>query len=550
MLPPSPQISQAHQTSHTVTSRQPSTSLPFSNGRDLPALSTPTLHRPTSSMSISSMLGSDNVKSSRDAGPINQGNGPSSMVGSFLASPTRQFSQASSPPRIGQVSSIYSERSSSPTKYKLYQGQANRPYRSYSGGLGQRSQPLTQLGSPEPTGNGSLQRPSFSQYSPTFTSGPQKYSIPHQHGQINNNGRPSSQPSGFGTPPLELEGKMQLGEAGRLRQQQTARKHYLELEESNRAAPVSQISEKPMVSQDYSQQRAQPSQDVRLAQMGAHLSPKQDRVSGSNQPFISRPGVNSEGLNARHRSELGHPVDRTHHGTSAAQSPFSPDTLRRLREERHVLHQQNNSQSPSKHQPRVVNHIEERQPARYPGPPVTFASSTEGPVLLDANEQQQNKEDVIANNRSALAMLIENSKRGGRFSPLPQAVQGAQGRTSGPASDPGIKNEFGRMFSGIGSGVGSAGPSGSGTNTPFPPPSPTMSHGPQRRTPFGNRADLTGAANARTASKSSRKPRKVRDDASKAALEDAEDSTPTGATARAAKKGRGTHHHHPHHVHQ
>jgi len=49
---------------------------------------------------------------------------------------------------------------------------------------------------------------------------------------------------------------------------------------------------------------------------------------------------------------------------------------------------------------------------------------------------------------------VQEINRKGRVSPLPQAVQGAQAQLPGPAGEPGIKSEFGRMFSGIGTGVG------------------------------------------------------------------------------------------------
>lgn len=554
MLPPSPQTPQVPQSAQATPSRQPSTSLPFSNGRDLPALSTSTMHRPSSSMSISSMLGSDNVKPSRDPGPHNHTNGPSSVVGKFLTSPTRQSSHAASPPAAAPGSSRFPDSFSSPDKYKLYQSPANRPYRSYSGGSEPRAQPLIQSGSPDTAGSSALHRPSNSQYSPTSLSGLQRDSNPFQPVEVSKNGRPNSQPSGSGTPSFEFDRKSQPGKAERIRQQQTARKHYLELEESNRDDAMRPRNEKSVGIRDFSQQRAEPSQIVRGTYLGDHRSPKKDqeqeRLNGSSQHLNSRTDIAPEIPNPRHRSGTGRSLERPHYPTNAAQSPFSPDTLRRLREERQVLHQQSTNSSPVNHQPRMITHVEERQPSKYPGPPVTFASSKEPPNLLDANEQPQNKEDTTTHSRSALALLIENSKRGGRFSPLPQAVQGAQGRTSGPASDPGIKNEFARMFSGIGSGVGSAGPTGSGTNTPFPPPSPTMSHGPQRRTPFGNSADLNSSSKPRTSLKNSRRTRRVRDDESKPELEDGEGGTPTSAAARGIKKSRGTHHHHPHHVHQ
>lgn len=65
--------------------------------------------------------------------------------------------------------------------------------------------------------------------------------------------------------------------------------------------------------------------------------------------------------------------------------------------------------------------------------------------------------------------------RNERASPLPQAVQGAQSQPVGSGRDPGIKSEFGKMFSGLGSGVGST-------------PQPSMpSHGaPPLQSPDGN----------------------------------------------------------------
>lgn len=511
------------------------------------------MHRPSSSMSISSMLGSDNVKPSRDSGPHNHSNGPTSAAGNFLISPTRQSNHAASPPAVAQGSRRFPDSFSSPDKYKLYQSPANRPYRSYSGGSEQRAQPLIQSGSPDVAGSSAIHRSSNSQHSPTSVSSLQRDSRSYHAGEANRNGRPSSQPSGSGTPSSEFDKKSQPGKAERVRQQQTARKHYIELEESNREDATRSRIEKSAGIRDYPQQRTEPSQVVRGTYLGDHRSPKKDqeqeRLNGSSQPLGSGSDIAPEIPNSRHPSAAGRSLERPHHPTNAAQSPFSPDTLRRLQEERRVLHQQNTNSSPVNHQPRMIAHVEERQLSKYPGPPVTFASSTEPPSLLDVSEQPQNKEDTTTHNRSALALLIENSKRGGRFSPLPQAVQGAQGRTSGPASDPGIKNEFARMFSGIGSGVGSAGPTGSGTNTPFPPPSPTMSHGP-RRTPFGNSADINSSSKPRTNLKNSRRTRKVKDDESRPDLEDGDGGTPTSAAARGTKKSRGTHHHHPHHVHQ
>lgn len=67
--------------------------------------------------------------------------------------------------------------------------------------------------------------------------------------------------------------------------------------------------------------------------------------------------------------------------------------------------------------------------------------------------------------RAFLGVASDISRKNGRSSPLPQAVQGAQPRHIGPGAEPGVKSEFGRMFSGLGSGVGSNTPT-AGLATP------------------------------------------------------------------------------------
>jgi hypothetical protein len=68
-------------------------------------------------------------------------------------------------------------------------------------------------------------------------------------------------------------------------------------------------------------------------------------------------------------------------------------------------------------------------------------------------EQSRKGSDELSQHRALLGLAAEG-KRGGRYSPLPQAVQGAQAQSIGP--EMGIKSEHGRIFSGIGSGVGTA----------------------------------------------------------------------------------------------
>jgi hypothetical protein len=90
-----------------------------------------------------------------------------------------------------------------------------------------------------------------------------------------------------------------------------------------------------------------------------------------------------------------------------------------------------------------------------------FAGSVAS-VPLDDPVRKGSEE--LSQHRTILS-LANDSKRG-RYSPVPQAVQGAQERT--PAPDAGIKSEHGRVFAGIGSGLGSASTGLNSTPQPLP----------------------------------------------------------------------------------
>lgn len=117
--------------------------------------------------------------------------------------------------------------------------------------------------------------------------------------------------------------------------------------------------------------------------------------------------------------------------------------------------------------------------------------------------------------------------RKGRMSPLPQAVQGAQPQQPGPAGEPGIKSEFGRMFAGIGSGVGNMGASSPATSAPSG----------QAGASFAKREEEEPAVDGAKATKPRR--RKLKDEADKPDDESAGRRTPVG---RGAKRVKGHHH--------
>ena len=129
--------------------------------------------------------------------------------------------------------------------------------------------------------------------------------------------------------------------------------------------------------------------------------------------------------------------------------------------------------------------------------------------------------------------------RKGRISPLPQAVQGAQPQIPGPPGEAGIKSEFGRMFSGIGSGVSGLGvssPVASGAQLPF-----TNNGLGRRDDPDHTSQDMVIDAKGGRDSSSRTKRRKPKDDEAKGDEDSTGRSTPVG---RAKRQKTHSHHHH------
>lgn len=137
----------------------------------------------------------------------------------------------------------------------------------------------------------------------------------------------------------------------------------------------------------------------------------------------------------------------------------------------------------------------------------------------------------------------QEMNRKGRISPLPQAVQGAQPQIQGPPGEAGIKSEFGRMFSGIGSGVSGLGvssPVAAGAQLPFTSSGlgrrEDLEHAPQ---------DVTSDPKGSRDSASRNKRRKPKDDETKNDEDSTGRSTPLG---RAKRQKTHSHHHHHQYV--
>ena len=142
--------------------------------------------------------------------------------------------------------------------------------------------------------------------------------------------------------------------------------------------------------------------------------------------------------------------------------------------------------------------------------------------------------EPMQHSKSHIGLGLEESRRTGRASPLPQAVQGAQAPPFMTGKDPGIKSEFGRMFSGLG---------GLGSSTPLRgSPLPQSSQEGQE----------PGEMMRRISSQQGRKPKRVKDE-SNVFDDDSNDGRGTPTGVRGAKRNKythppGHHHHHaPHH---
>ena len=363
--------------------------------------------------------------------------------------------------------------------------------------------------------------------------------------------RPSSQPNEYTQSLLEVERKMAQADT------QLAEKAKHE-ENAIREASLRQANRDRVSSFDHLGRQAQLERQHRLERekkAADRGGPGKDRMSGTEYPFLSQTSVFSEpsvSVARLEREPATTLLDDSFQSNLDTHKELPPkESLRRLREERQKMILQNQDRSPPFSQRSFFERQEDRQT------PTNAQNATLGPrdqrdqegkSNSDGFSQQvRNVDEGVQNHRSMLALINDNNKRAGRISPLPQAVQGAQGQKRGPSSDPSIKNEFSRMFAGIGSGVGSAGLN-SGASTPFPP-SPKQNSEADQRIMLSSRGDSLDFPKSRNGSRASKRSRRVKEDDLKD-VEPAEDrSTTGGVTARGIKKGRHNQPHH-HHIHQ
>lgn len=475
-----------------------------------------------------------------------------------LTSPRIQIGSVPSPPQPRDHASSLYQRSRSPERAMFVDSQTSRPTRAYSGGA-LRHQMSNTMG-PADVSRFPLLSGSFNpQYSPkSDNSSLQDWKAFHDWRPSLKRPyeRPNSQPVDSINRSVEFDKNLNLrpvtSEAESFRPAnakplQSAR--YVEA-----AADTTKSERDDSTANGYLDLRIRHALEHQNLQPASQSSPTSKGVSSSVYPFLSKPIPPSPEL-ARVRRETDplsiHSVMRDQ--PAPVQSPFHPDSIRRLREERLVGGNTGPQQTPTPSPSNASSHLQQMN--GIPRPNISQAHSAA--LLLEtprgSGQEQAVKPDEagLHSHRSSLALLLDNNNRRGRISPLPQAVQGAQARVSGPASDPGIKSEFARMFIGIGSGVGRTGRLGSGTSTPFSP-SPTKNIESGRKTPVIGRGESIELGNTWGGSKGGRKARKAKEEEPRVDSEVKPTENSTGVIGtRGVKRTRHSHHHHPHqHSHQ
>ncbi|TVY34256.1 hypothetical protein LSUB1_G006963 [Lachnellula subtilissima] len=176
--------------------------------------------------------------------------------------------------------------------------------------------------------------------------------------------------------------------------------------------------------------------------------------------------------------------------------------------------------------------------------------SQNGQYQAQDSPRRRDLDDPQQMQRSRSLLGVQEINRKGRVSPLPQAVQGAQGQMGGPGGEPGIKSEFGRMFSGIGNGVSAMGiPS---PVTAGPPPlsfsgqlhREDVENLPGQDSPMENGGNKQVRSASRGGGSSRRRKLKEEDIGG--------DDSSTGRrtpSIRGGKRSKAHHHHHHHHHH-
>ncbi|OJK00845.1 hypothetical protein ASPACDRAFT_117355 [Aspergillus aculeatus ATCC 16872] len=524
--------------------------------------SNPAHHRPGSSMSISSMLGADADRPGRDVGSSIFGRLPVTSASFGNAHPPSApgaMSPPTAPARPSPLDYPVFRRSQTPEK-SFAKNQPPRPYRSGSGGVPQAIPEQAKFGGP-PRGHPSTQfpdKPHSTHPSPQIPSADAPYNEPRRTSFSGPVPRPSSQPQHLEPPPrtagysplsrpIAVPTTTSMGEGSFVPTHQRASSYMgHELPHSrygglytDRHAEEQAIRERERAVAHEAESKA-----------AAHVVPRFGQPYGDRDAAAAR----SQGPSAW---ELGRsqpaspevkrfpaPEPGAGFGFGAIQNYTKSlgSQLGGSRAPSLSVHSQSGQPTPPSHEQTPYLSKLQTDTRAFP---VSSSAASAGMILSAASDEQRRKgSDELLAHRNLLSVGLD-AKRGGRASPLPQAVQGAQAQILGPAGESGIKNELGRVFSGIGSGVGgvTGSTAGSGPSTPMTSASPfKRDSATARSTNSETTADETKIP--RPTSANGKRSRKSRD-------EDIRPETEAGALGAASRgrRSRHVHHHHHHHHH-
>lgn len=455
MLPPSPQ------TYHPRYPYPPTIAngnLAHNMNRDLP----PPQHRPSSSMSISSMLGSEPDRPPRDHNPASTSNASSS----YHSKPSHTLSDMSPPQQVAKPTPgdyAYKPRSRTPDRMGISNLLGSRPHRSGSGSIMQGSRSFDD---PARGSSGAVfshfgepfQQPSGQEQARRTEEAPDHVRRTSISGILQ---RPSSQPqpqahSSHLGPRLQPVNHPQPSRPpwpGHSGNQSSL--------SFNASPPQSHdVSRAPSQGNDLQNGQSGPSSnstiqyDIRPPGFnhGQQQSPNQDRDTQPRASPWEQRSSNSTSPDARrqmvgptqYKPFGGLPNGQIHstnptpqenqHPTSA---PMSRQDSSHSHAERSIFGEKLDKSRSRLFSPFAGSHISHSVP----------------PGSAPPEELSRKGSDELSQHRALLGLAAEG-KKGGRYSPLPQAVQGAQAQSIGP--EVGIKTEHGRIFSGLGSGVGTS----------------------------------------------------------------------------------------------
>lgn len=515
-------------------------------------------HRPGSSMSISSMLGSDADRPARDVGSTSIYSRAPVSSAPYGSAPPPSAPSAMSPPTAPARSSTLDypmfRRSKTPEK-SFAKNQPGRPYRAGAGSVSQgppgpeqarfaglpRGQPPTHF--PD--------KPSPSHASPQLQSASTEPSY-HESRRLSFN-RPVPRPN---SQPQHLERSTRSAGYSPLSRPAPAPgagDHSLGSGHQRATSYVGPESQHSRFGNLYGDRLAEEQAHRDRERAAAHEA--ESKVSQTQSRYGPHYG-DRDAAGTRHSGasawDLGRsqppspetkrfpaPEQGSAFGFGAIQSYTKSLGLQPggSRQPSLSMQSRQNQPAPSNEQQSYLNKLqtESRLFGSAPsGGPSSLAHSA------SSDDQRRKGSDELLHHRNLLGVGLD-AKRGGRASPLPQAVQGAQAQILGPAGEAGIKSELGRVFSGIGSGVGgvTAATAGSGPSTP-------MTVSPFKRDSIAGRstnseATLDDSKTNRPESTTGKRSRKSRDEDSKA---DSEPGTDRLGASAISRRGRHVHHHH------